>query len=142
MPEEKFNKALRAQYSLICRNSSLSIENKVLIYLAYLRPIVAFASPIWGCTSKSNLPQCQALENKTLRMIGIDGCPLLHDVPCLPSDSPVSSAQILLQLINGCEPVTLLLLPQRSIVLCTCLTADSSPPTTVARNQTHLSHGN
>ncbi|GBM42048.1 hypothetical protein AVEN_30403-1 [Araneus ventricosus] len=66
--------------------------------------------------------------------------PLLHDAPCLPSDSPVSSAQILLQLINGCEPVTLLLLPQRPIVLCTCLPADSSPPTTVA--QTHLSHGN
>ncbi|GBN39316.1 hypothetical protein AVEN_38438-1 [Araneus ventricosus] len=65
--------------------------------------------------------------------------PLLHDAPCLPADSPV---QILLQLINDCEPVTLSLLPQRSIVLCTCLPADSSPLTTVARNQTHLSHRN
>ncbi|GBN80276.1 hypothetical protein AVEN_37043-1 [Araneus ventricosus] len=43
---EKFNKALRAEYSLICRNSSLSIDNKLLIYLAYLRPILAYASPI------------------------------------------------------------------------------------------------
>ncbi|GBN31689.1 RNA-directed DNA polymerase from mobile element jockey [Araneus ventricosus] len=67
---EKFNKALRAQYSLICRNSSLSIDNKMLIYLAYLRPILAYASPIWGRTSKSNLTQIQVLENKTLRMIG------------------------------------------------------------------------
>ncbi|GBM50376.1 hypothetical protein AVEN_128998-1 [Araneus ventricosus] len=68
--------------------------------------------------------------------------PLLHDAPCLPADSPVSPAQLLLQLINDCEPVILLLLPQRSIVLCTCLPADSPPPITVARNQSHLSHGN
>ncbi|GBN97050.1 hypothetical protein AVEN_217213-1 [Araneus ventricosus] len=54
---EKFNKALRAQYSLICKNSSPFIENKLLIYLAYIRPILAYASPIWGCTSKSNLTQ-------------------------------------------------------------------------------------
>ncbi|GBN96923.1 hypothetical protein AVEN_68312-1 [Araneus ventricosus] len=67
---EKFNKAFRAQYSIVCRNSSLSIDNKVLIYLAYLRPILAYASPIWECTSNSNLTQIQALENKTLRMIG------------------------------------------------------------------------
>ncbi|GBN89043.1 RNA-directed DNA polymerase from mobile element jockey [Araneus ventricosus] len=67
---EKFNKALRAQYSLICRNSSLSIDNKVLIYFAYLCPILAYAIPIWECTSKSNLTQIQALETKTLRMIG------------------------------------------------------------------------
>ncbi|GBN32720.1 hypothetical protein AVEN_162444-1 [Araneus ventricosus] len=68
--------------------------------------------------------------------------PLLHDAPCLPADSPVSPAQLLLQLINDCEPATLLLLPQRSIMLCTCLPADSSPPTTVAGNHTHLSQGN
>ncbi|GBN76340.1 RNA-directed DNA polymerase from mobile element jockey [Araneus ventricosus] len=70
---EKFNKALPAQYSLICRNSSLFIDNKVLIYIAHLRPILAYASPIWGCTSKSNLTQIQALENKTLRTIGNAG---------------------------------------------------------------------
>ncbi|GBM69765.1 hypothetical protein AVEN_217369-1 [Araneus ventricosus] len=68
--------------------------------------------------------------------------PLLHGVPCLPADSPVSPVQILLQLINDCEPVTLHLLPQGPIVLCTCLPADSSSTSTVARNQIHLSHGN
>ncbi|GBN01499.1 RNA-directed DNA polymerase from mobile element jockey [Araneus ventricosus] len=68
-PRGKFNKSLRAQYSLICRNSSFSIVNSTLIYLTYLRPILAYASPIWGCTSKSNLTQIQAMENKTLRMI-------------------------------------------------------------------------
>ncbi|GBO09739.1 hypothetical protein AVEN_148157-1 [Araneus ventricosus] len=68
--------------------------------------------------------------------------PLLHFAPCLPADSPFSPAQVLLQLINDCDPVTLHLLPQNPILLCNCLPADSSPPTTVARNQTHLSHGN
>ncbi|GBO29858.1 hypothetical protein AVEN_264593-1 [Araneus ventricosus] len=73
--------------------------------------------------------------------------PLLHVATCLPADSPVTPAQILLQLISDCEPVTLHLLPKRPIVLCTCLPADSSPaglhwalfyvgtPTTVARNR-------
>ncbi|GBN57881.1 hypothetical protein AVEN_147523-1 [Araneus ventricosus] len=51
------------------------------------------------------------------------------------------SAQILLKLINVCEGSTLLR-PQRSIQLCTSPPADLSPPTTVARNQTRLSHGN
>ncbi|GBN96119.1 hypothetical protein AVEN_162764-1 [Araneus ventricosus] len=50
--------------------------------------------------------------------------PLLHGAPCLPADSP---AQILLQLINDCEPVTLHLLSERAIMLCTCLPADSFP---------------
>ncbi|GBM39150.1 hypothetical protein AVEN_86747-1 [Araneus ventricosus] len=68
--------------------------------------------------------------------------PLLHGAPCLPADSPVSHAKRLLQLINDCQPVTLHLLPQRPIVLYTCLKADSSPPTTVARNQPHLSQEN
>ncbi|GBN45466.1 hypothetical protein AVEN_66976-1 [Araneus ventricosus] len=65
--------------------------------------------------------------------------PFPHGAPRLPADSP---AKILLQLINDCDPVTLHLPPQSPIVLCTCLSADSSPPTTDARNQTHLSHGN
>ncbi|GBM71825.1 RNA-directed DNA polymerase from mobile element jockey [Araneus ventricosus] len=52
--KEKYNKAFRAQYSLICRNSSLNLNNKVLIYLAYLRPILTYASPIWACTARSN----------------------------------------------------------------------------------------
>ncbi|GBO40074.1 hypothetical protein AVEN_756-1 [Araneus ventricosus] len=67
--KEKYNKAFRAQYSLICRNSSLNLNNKVLIYLAYLRPILTYASPIWAFTARSNLGSIQVLENNTLRMI-------------------------------------------------------------------------
>lgn len=66
---EKYNNAFRAQYSLICRNSTLSMKNKLIIYLTYLRPIITYASPIWASTTKTNLNKLQVLENKTLRMI-------------------------------------------------------------------------
>ncbi|GBM41303.1 hypothetical protein AVEN_202894-1 [Araneus ventricosus] len=60
---------------------------------------------------------------------------LLQGAPCLPADSP---AQILLQLINHCEPV----IPPHATTSHYGLPADSSPSTTVARNQTHISRGN
>ncbi|GBL56893.1 RNA-directed DNA polymerase from mobile element jockey, partial [Araneus ventricosus] len=66
---DKFNDSFRRQYSLICRNSRLSLNNKVLIYLAYLRPILAYASPVWACTLKTHLHKLVVLENKTIRMI-------------------------------------------------------------------------
>ncbi|GBN53287.1 RNA-directed DNA polymerase from mobile element jockey [Araneus ventricosus] len=66
---EKFNNAFRCQYSLICRNSRLSLNNKLLIYLAYLRPILTYASPVWACTAKYHLNKLEVLENKTIRMI-------------------------------------------------------------------------
>ncbi|GBN86819.1 hypothetical protein AVEN_106804-1 [Araneus ventricosus] len=103
----------------------------VLIYLAYLRRILAHAYHIWGCSSKTNLTQIQTLENKTLRMIG-----LLAYLPIHLSHLPD------LQLIKDCEPVALQLQPQCPNVLCTCFPADSSPPTTVVRYQAHLFHGN
>ncbi|GBN51251.1 Papilin [Araneus ventricosus] len=66
---DKFNAAFRRHYSLICRNFRLSLNNKVLIYLAYLRPILVYASPIWACTAKTHLNKLEVLENKTIRMI-------------------------------------------------------------------------
>ncbi|GBN07479.1 RNA-directed DNA polymerase from mobile element jockey [Araneus ventricosus] len=67
--KEKYNKAFRAQYSLICINSSLNLNNKVLIYLAYLRSFLTYANSIWTCTARSNLRSIQVLENKPLRII-------------------------------------------------------------------------
>ncbi|GBO43501.1 hypothetical protein AVEN_106286-1 [Araneus ventricosus] len=66
--KDKYNKAFIAQYSLISRNSSLNF-NKALIYSAYLRRILIYASPIWASTARSNLRSIQVLQNKTLRMI-------------------------------------------------------------------------
>ncbi|GFT94005.1 probable RNA-directed DNA polymerase from transposon X-element [Trichonephila clavipes] len=45
---DKFRKIMFKLYPLIGLNSYLSIENKVLLYTAVMRPILAYASPVWG----------------------------------------------------------------------------------------------
>ncbi|GFV62131.1 uncharacterized protein TNCV_4109341 [Trichonephila clavipes] len=56
-------------YPLIGRNSHLSIENKVLLYTAVMRPIIAYASPVWGYAAKTNINILDTLQNSLIRMI-------------------------------------------------------------------------
>ncbi|GFT12646.1 uncharacterized protein TNCV_5094221 [Trichonephila clavipes] len=57
-------------YPLIDRNSHLSIENKVLLYTAVMRPILAYdASPVWGYAAKTNINILDTLQNSLIRMI-------------------------------------------------------------------------
>ncbi|GFT94512.1 probable RNA-directed DNA polymerase from transposon X-element [Trichonephila clavipes] len=51
------------------RNSHLSIENKVLLYTAVMRPILAYASPVWGYAAKTNINKLDTLQNSLIRMI-------------------------------------------------------------------------
>jgi hypothetical protein len=37
------------------RNSNLSLENKLLVYKAVLKPIWTYAIELWGCASKSSV---------------------------------------------------------------------------------------
>ena len=39
---------------LIGRKSNLSIENKLLVYKAVIKPIWTYGIELWGCASKSN----------------------------------------------------------------------------------------
>ncbi|GFY01795.1 hypothetical protein TNCV_1467871 [Trichonephila clavipes] len=50
-------------------NSHLSIENKVLLYTAVMRPIVAYACPVWGYATKTNINILDTLQNSLIRMI-------------------------------------------------------------------------
>ncbi|GFT71618.1 RNA-directed DNA polymerase from mobile element jockey [Trichonephila clavipes] len=52
---DKFRNAMRSLYPLICRNSHLNIYNKVLLYTAVLRPILAYGCPVWGYAANSNI---------------------------------------------------------------------------------------
>ncbi|GFU79601.1 hypothetical protein TNCV_1890931 [Trichonephila clavipes] len=54
---------------LIGRNSYLSIENKVLLYTAVMRPILAYACPVWGYAAKTNINILDTLQNSLIRMI-------------------------------------------------------------------------
>ncbi|GFU43503.1 hypothetical protein TNCV_405981 [Trichonephila clavipes] len=53
-------------YPLIGRNSHLSRENKVLLYTAVMRPIIAYASPVWGYAAKTNINILDTLQNSLI----------------------------------------------------------------------------
>ncbi|GFS71291.1 uncharacterized protein TNCV_5050401 [Trichonephila clavipes] len=50
-------------------NSHLSIENKVLLYTAVMRPIIAYASPVWGYAANTNIKILDILQNSLIRLI-------------------------------------------------------------------------
>jgi hypothetical protein len=54
---------------LIAKKSHLSIENKLLIYKAVVKPIWSYGIELWGCASKSNIVITQRTQSKILRAI-------------------------------------------------------------------------
>ena len=61
---------LIALYPLINRHSSVSKENKLLIYKSLIRPGLTYACPIWSMASKTHYDKLQIAQNKFLRLIG------------------------------------------------------------------------
>ncbi|GFT45295.1 RNA-directed DNA polymerase from mobile element jockey [Trichonephila clavipes] len=55
--------------SLVGRNSPLSLENKVVLYKQVLRPIITYASPVWGAAAATHMKKIQVIQNKILRLI-------------------------------------------------------------------------
>lgn len=60
---------LRKLYWMIGRKSKLSLENKILLYKAILKPIWTYGIQLWGTASKSNISILQRFQNKVLRAI-------------------------------------------------------------------------
>lgn len=60
---------MRKMHWLLNRNSKLSLENKILLYKAALKPIWTYGLQLWGTASNSNLEILQRFQSKTLRMI-------------------------------------------------------------------------
>lgn len=52
---------------LVGRQSSLSIENKIIIYKSIIRPMWAYAAVIWSAASDTNIKKIQVFQNKYLR---------------------------------------------------------------------------
>jgi hypothetical protein len=48
------------------RESHLSIENKVLIYTAIIKPIWSYGIELWGCARKSHIVIMQRTQSKIL----------------------------------------------------------------------------
>ena len=54
---------------LIGRHSNISLENKLLVYKAVIKPIWTYGIELWGCASKSNVAIIQRSQSKILRTI-------------------------------------------------------------------------
>jgi len=60
---------LRKLYWIIGRKSQLSLENKLLLYKAILKPIWAYGIQLWGTASNSNIDILEGFQAKVLRII-------------------------------------------------------------------------
>jgi hypothetical protein len=56
-------------YWFLGKTSSLSPENKLLLYKVTIKPIWTYGIELWGCATKSNVNIIQRFQSKTLRMI-------------------------------------------------------------------------
>jgi hypothetical protein len=56
-------------YWIIGHKSTMSLDSKVLLYKAIIKPIWTYGIELWGCTSKSNITIIQRSQSKILRMI-------------------------------------------------------------------------
>jgi hypothetical protein len=60
---------LRQMYWIPGRNSQLSLDNKLLIYKAILKPVWLYGCQLWGTTSISNIEKIELFQSKALRII-------------------------------------------------------------------------
>lgn len=54
---------------LIGRQSTLTLQNKLLVYSTMLKPLWTYGLELWGTASSSNLEILQRFQNKTLRIM-------------------------------------------------------------------------
>ncbi|GBM80715.1 RNA-directed DNA polymerase from mobile element jockey [Araneus ventricosus] len=65
--KKKFRDLTRKFFPLIARNSKMTRENKILIYTAYLRPVITYACPVWGYAAKCNIKILEVQQNRLIR---------------------------------------------------------------------------
>ncbi|GBM31657.1 putative RNA-directed DNA polymerase from transposon X-element [Araneus ventricosus] len=60
---------LNSYLDLLGRKSKLSLSNKLLLYKSLVRPVMSYASPVWGAAAKSHLIKLESAQNITARQI-------------------------------------------------------------------------
>ncbi|GBN95719.1 RNA-directed DNA polymerase from mobile element jockey [Araneus ventricosus] len=66
---KKFKKARMALHPLIGGNSRLSLGNRLLLYKSLLRPLISYASPVWGAAANMHFIGLERLQNMAVRQI-------------------------------------------------------------------------
>ena len=83
---------LRKLCWIIGRKSQLSLENKLLVYKAILKPIWTYGVQLWGSASNSNIDILERFQSKALRITAV--CAKYGDTTRLKSVlRPTRSAQ-------------------------------------------------
>lgn len=82
---------LNKLYWLIGHNSSLSLENKILLYKAILKPIWTYGIQLWGSACNSNIDILQRFQSKTLRLIS--GAPWFVTNEIIQKDLEITSVR-------------------------------------------------
>jgi hypothetical protein len=90
---------LRKLYWIIGRKSQLSVENKLLLYKALLKPIWSYGIQLWGTESTSNIEILERFQAKALRVIAaapwyISNAMLHRDLRVAPVKHTVRTASI------------------------------------------------
>ncbi|GFV15082.1 probable RNA-directed DNA polymerase from transposon X-element [Trichonephila clavipes] len=69
----KINNKFRAlaclYYPYFTRNSPLTIKNRLLIYTSILRPVLLYASPVWGHATKTQINRLETSQNVLIRKL-------------------------------------------------------------------------
>lgn len=65
----KIDNITKLIYPLICRKSALGIKSKLLIYKAYIRPLMLYSCPVLRDVSNSMIKKYQTKQNKFIKMI-------------------------------------------------------------------------
>ena len=65
----KIDNIIKLVYPLICRRSLLDIKSKLLLYKAYIRPIMLYSCPILNDVSNTMINKYQIKQNKLIKMI-------------------------------------------------------------------------
>lgn len=66
---QQLNKKTKKMYWLLGPKSQLSLENKLILYKAILKPVWTYGIELWGTASNSNVEILQRYQNKTLRLL-------------------------------------------------------------------------
>ncbi|GBM46320.1 hypothetical protein AVEN_195272-1 [Araneus ventricosus] len=66
---QKVNAVKSILYPLIGRKFKLSLSNKLLLYKSLVRPVMSYASPVWGAAAKSNIKNLESAQNIIARQI-------------------------------------------------------------------------